>query len=79
MTKEEKIKIKKERKHKRCEKRRLKIKINNKEVINYMCEYNVEKWEARQILKYGTFIRDGKTMQPCSWLGVCEFPCNGDC
>lgn len=23
--------------------------------------------------------RDGRTMQNCSYQGICEFPCNGDC
>lgn len=26
-----------------------------------------------------TWWQDGKLMQNCSYMGTCEYPCNGDC
>jgi len=74
MTKEEKQK----RKQHRCEKRRKQRLISNSRIKNYM-EEGLTFTQARSHAKWGFFVEYGKERQICSWQGICDYPCNGDC
>ena len=72
------IQQKKDRKHRRCQKRR----AQNQEVRDYVKQHDCSFAEA--MLKYGCYVwydSDSPTgySQYCSYVGTCQSPCNGDC
>ena len=74
-TREEKVRMKQERSLRRIQKRqeedREKIFLN-RDLFENGGFSNIKR-------KYGTWWENGKLMQVCSYMGNCEFPCNGDC
>ncbi len=76
MTKEEK----QLRKHRRCEKRRARNRVDKKQVFELMKEENFSFSEAKSYLRDGYFYSDnGERMMICNYIGYCSWPCNGDC
>lgn len=78
MDRQVKIEKRKKRKHERSEKRRSRYLLKMNKLRTYMNK-GLSLGEARQYARYGSFYRDGREMQICSWEGICSSPCNGDC
>lgn len=74
MTKEEK----QLRKHLRCDKRRIRRKVSIDRISRYMAE-GLSFTQAKSHYRHGFFLEYGKERQVCSWYGICDYPCNGDC
>ncbi len=75
MTKDEKI----ERKKRRIEKRRNKRRTDFRDIDEYMTEHDLTFTQARSYCQHGYFKENGKLTQVCSYMGFCDYPCNGDC
>lgn len=75
MTKDEKI----QRKLRRVEKRRNKRRKDFRNIDEYMTQYGLSFTQARSCCQRGYFKEYGKLIQICSYMGLCEYPCNGDC
>lgn len=81
MNRQEKIEKRKQRSHKRLQKRLKKLEDKKRIMDNFNCGLG----EVRYILKYGYRKpwpdSDSPTgySQHCSYSGTCQYPCNGDC
>lgn len=67
------------RKYRRCEKRRNRTGRMVDKIVSIKREYELSFSQARNQVRYGHFTICGKDMQICSYEGICDHPCNGDC